>query len=317
MPLGGVKWRKEIEDDDPLKPEKAGKAKRKAGGLRRTAEDDLGPHVKAYHYVRDQHRHIKKLKRRYFPGVWGELVSFLFAFLVAWAIIQMLGWVLGTSNPLVVVESESMLHRPGWEAWYPPQNLSTESMGGGINVGDIVVVKGESPKSINIGDVIIYTKYSGVTIGGEPVIHRVVGIVDVSGDEAVTHGAVRYENGSITTPCSNSSAYELDEIRSLYSTDVIKGVFHGIDTELTSFRLFITKGDNNAVEDQCRGPGMISYPVHQRLLQGRATMDVPYVGYVKLGIVCLARYATGSACGCRCWWPADHPACCKTGSVVV
>jgi signal peptidase I len=316
MPLGGLKWRKEIEEGGPLK-EKESAEKPPAEDREPKTGDSQAPHVQVYHYVKRKHHHIKKLKKKYFPGVWGEIVSFLFAFLVAWAIIQMLGWVLGTGNPLVVVESESMLHKPGWEAWYPPHNLSTDSMGGGINVGDIVVVKGEGPKSINVGDVIIYTKYSGLAIGGEPVIHRVIGIVDVSGDGVTTQGAVSYENGSIKTPCSSSSSYGLDEIRNLYSTDAIKKAFPGIEKDLGSFRLFITKGDNNIVEDQCRGPGMISYPVHQRLLQGRATMDIPYVGYVKLGIVCLARYVTGNACGCRCWWPADHPACCKTGGAAV
>lgn len=305
MPLGGLKWRGDIEREDPLKNPKEPEPEEEP-------PKDAAPHVKVYHYVRKKHRHIKRLKHKYFPGIYGELVSFLIALLIAWAFLQMLGWMLGTASPLVVVESESMIHPSDtWKQWYLDRNLTPDSYGGALNVGDIVLVKGDDPNDIRVGDVVVYTKYGGAYIGGEPVIHRVVGIVEIHGDEAFTYGVAGFENGSITTPCNRNNGFSLDEIRSLYSTDVVKKFFPGIEGGLEDFKLFITKGDNNAVEDQCRSPGMISYPIHERLVQGRAKMDIPYLGYVKLGIVCGVRYATGNVCNCRCWWTADHPNCCS------
>jgi signal peptidase I len=317
MPLGGLKWSKEIEDEAP-KPEKKG-----AEAAEKEPADDALPHVKAYHYVRKKHAHIKKLKRRYFPGVWGELVSFLFAFLVAWAIIQMLGWALGTPNPLVVVESESMEHSGRWNAsWYAQRGMDGSGLGA-INIGDIIVIKGDDPKDMQVGDVIIYTKYDGKSSpGGEPVIHRIIGIADIDGDDFTAKGLVQKGKDKdnktyIVTPCNGvmgESAYSLDELRAEYSKGLITPYYKGIE-QLDKFRVFITKGDNNPQEDQCRF-GQISLPVHERLVQGRTKLDIPYVGYVKLGLVCAIRYAGGNACSCRCWWPADHPRCCSGGSVI-
>lgn len=312
MPIGGLKWRDEEEGKKPDKPEdqKANGAENKAEEPLPTVDPNAAPHVKVYQYVHRKHHHIKRLKKHYFPGIAGEIVSFLFAFLVAWVVIQMLGWVLNTSNPLVVVESESMIHKSTWDAsWYDNQGISANGFNP-INIGDIIVVKGDNPKDITLGDVIVYTRYGGMTIGGEPVIHRVVGIADISGSGVQTQGTVKFEDGKIVTPCGNST-YSLDELRSLYSNDAIAKLYPNIKNELDSFRVFITKGDNNQNEDQCRW-AFISYPVHQQLVQGRTKFDLPYVGYVKLGLVCAIRYATGNVCGCRCWWSADNPSCCKT-----
>ncbi len=282
-------------------------------------ESDDWLHVRAYRYVRGKHRRAKRLKRRYLPGLAGEAASFLFALLIAWLFIQGLGWALGTATPLVVVESESMVHAEGWTGWHFGNNLNpgTYPFGGGMGIGDIILIKGDDPADIELGDVILYTKYGQGVIGGEPVIHRVVGIAEVSGSDVSAEGAVEYSGGELKTPCHESSAYTLEEIRAAYSNEAVERLFPGIGTE--EFRLFITKGDNpgnNLHEDQCRlGPGgspIISYPVHERLVAGRAKVDLPYLGYVKLGLVCAYNYATGSACGCRCWWTADNPNCCRT-----
>lgn len=274
-------------------------------------------HVRAYNYVKDTHKQIKRLKHRWFPGIVGEIVSFLFALLVAWALIQGLGWALGTPNPLVVVESQSMEHNQGWEQWYSAHGMGSESFGA-MNIGDIVLVKGDNPKDIQIGDVIVYTKYDGNYIGGEPVIHRVVGIADIDGDSMTVSGLARIGHDQnnvayLVTPCntnSSQSAYSISDLRAAYSTDVMNKLYPGIENGLDRFRVFITKGDNNAAEDQCVRT-KISLPVHERLVQGRTKFNVPYLGYVKLGLVCMVRYATGSACGCRCWWAPDNPGCCR------
>jgi len=294
MPLGGIKW--EVEEHNVIK------------------EDDA-PHVKIVKYVRHKHGHVKHIKQHYFPGIMGEVVSFLFAFLVAFAFIQSLGFFLDTSSPLVVVESESMVHSEGWTTWHTINGLDADKFGwgGGINVGDIVLVKGDDTDDIEIGDVIVYTKYEpfgdGTRLGGEPIIHRIVGIVEIENGQLFTYGAVDYSNGQIVTACSSNSAYSLQEIGAIYSTESIQNAYPDMDLE--NFKLFITKGDNNVIEDQCKTSEMISFPIHEDLIVGRAKATIPYLGYVKLGLVCGYHYATGSVCNCRCWWPANHPKCCR------
>jgi len=286
-----------------------------------TDEDNEWLHVKAYNYVADKHKDVVRLKRKWFPGFAGEVVSFLFAVLIAWTIIQGLGAVLGTPNPLVVVESQSMEHGQGWEQWYLKNGLDASGFGA-MNIGDIILVKGDNPKDIQIGDVVIYSKYDGRSIGGEPVIHRVIGIAEINGENLSVEGLARiaYDKNNVTymtTPCHSSStqsAYSIKELKQMYSADVIDKMYPGIKNQMGNFRVFITKGDNNNVEDQCKA-ALISFPVHERLVQGRTKFDVPYLGYVKLGLVCAFRYATGSACGCRCWWAGSNPNCCRTSSV--
>jgi len=292
MPLGGIKW--EVEEHNVIK------------------EDDA-PHVKVVKYVRHRHGHAKHLKKHFFPGLAGEAVSFLFAFAIAYMFIQGLGWFLATSTPLVVVESESMVHSGNWEQWHFNQNLNPTKYGftGGMNVGDIILVKGDDTDDIVIGDVVVYTKYepwgTGTRLGGEPIIHRVVGIVEIENKQLHTYGAVEYTNGNIVTPCSDNSAFSLPEIGSIYTTESIQNAYPDMDLE--NFRMFITKGDNNVIEDQCKTSEMIAFPLHEDLIIGKAKFDIPYLGYVKLGLVCATRYASGSVCSSRCWWPAEHPKC--------
>jgi len=285
--------------------------------LPKEEEDEDWLHVKAYNYVRDKRKEIKRLKNRWFPGVAGEILSFLFALLVAWVLIQALGWTLGAANPLVVIESQSMEHGDDWGTWYLQNGMNPNNFGA-MNIGDIILVKGDNPKDLQIGDVIVYTKYDGNSIGGEPVIHRIIGIAEINGNNLTVSGLVKigYDKNNVSylvTPCNSGSAqsaYSLDELRQAYSTDIIKKMYPGIEKSLDNFRVFITKGDNNRAEDQCKY-AKISFPVHERLVQGRTKFDVPYLGYVKLGLVCTIRYATGNVCGCRCWWATDHPGCCK------
>jgi hypothetical protein len=273
-------------------------------------KDEEWLHVKAYNYVRHTHKKVKRMKHVYFPGISGEIVSFLIALLLAWLFIQGLGWALGTASPLVVVESESMIHQEGWQGWHFNNNLNPDTYGfqGGMNIGDIILVKGDNTDDITIGDIVVYTKYGPTSIGGEPIIHRIVGIVDVSGNSVNTQGAVTAVDGGFSTPCSKDSRYGLNEIRNIYSTETFSKLYPDID--LDDFRLFLTKGDNNQIEDQCKVAGLISYPIHEDLISGRAKLDIPYLGYVKLGLVCAFNYATGNSCNCRCWWPATHPKCC-------
>jgi signal peptidase I len=290
MPLGGLEWEDEEGSSDDYK--------------------DRGAHIKVYHYVKHKHRHFKKLKAQHLPGIAGEIFSFLFAFLIAWLFIQGLGWMLGTPTPLVVVESESMVHTSSdWKDWHLANNLNPSNYGfrGGMGIGDIILSKGDNTDDLEVGDVIIYTKYDSQTIGGEPIIHRIVGIVefrDMRVDETI--GAVEYKNNTIMTPCSQSKGYTPRDIGMVYSTETVRELYPDLDLE--NFRLFITKGDNNVIEDQCIS-GRIAFPIHEDFVQGRAKFDIPYLGYVKLGIVCAFNAIRGDVCSSRCWWSARNPKC--------
>jgi signal peptidase I len=295
--------------------------------IKRPQEDDEWLHKKAYNYVKDKHKHYVRVKNRYVPsGLVSEIFDFALALLIAWLIIQGLGWALGTSMPLVVVESESMEHHGDWTQWYAEQGIDPEQYGftGGMGIGDIIIVKGDDPKDINVGDVIVYMKYDSVFgISGEPIIHRIIGTVDVGPNSVTVDGAIAYEDsengGKISVPCNGqNSIYPIETIKSFYQNQLVENAFPGISNELDDFRLFITKGDNaenNKEPDQCLFQTengfypQISYPIHERLIIGRSKFDIPYLGYVKLGLVCAFNYATGNACGSRCWWPGNHPRC--------
>jgi uncharacterized protein len=270
------------------------------------------PHVAAFNLIKHHHKKIKRAKIRYLPGAVGEIASFLFAVLIAWLLIQGMGWALGTSTPLVVVESESMVHESGnWDFWHDDNGLDTSDYGflGGMNIGDIILIKGDNPDDIQVGDVIVYSKLSSQ--GSEPIIHRVTGIVEVNDQSVRTKGAVKYAEGKIKTPCNTDNGYGLEELNNFYGQEGITKAYPNL--RLDSYRLFITKGDNNEIEDQCKQSSkpLIFYPIHEELILGRAKLDIPYLGYVKLGIVCAYRYATGNVCDCRCWWAADNGKCCR------
>jgi len=307
MPIGGISWEGEEKPGDEVEKsqaEKAGQPHKKA------------PHKRAISYLQDKKEKVEKLKSKYMPGLIGEIFSFLFALLLAYLFIQGLGYILNTGSPLVVVESESMVHEGAWETWHEGLGLAPEdyAFGGGMGIGDIILVKGDDTDDIVVGDVIVYTKLECDRLaGGEAIIHRVVGIVDVKGGIVETSGAVSYEDGVVKTPCNSGAGddlgYSLAEIKERFSDPQVP-LFRDFETD--DFRLFITKGDNNKREDQClraEDKCEISYPVHENMVIGRAKVDVPYLGYVKLGLVCGFNYLTGNACDSRCWWGANHPRC--------
>ena len=107
----------------------------------------------------------------------------LLVILIRFVLFPILGFVTGSSLPLVVIESCSMYHESGfdnwWEDhsdWYEERGISKEDFEGfpfhnGLNKGDIIVVWGHS--DYEIGDVIIFEPNSGSS-APHPIIHRVV-----------------------------------------------------------------------------------------------------------------------------------------------
>ena len=67
-------------------------------------------HKKVITNVKKRKKQASELKKRWMPGAIGEIFTFLFALLLAYLFIQTMGYMLNTSLPLVVVESESMVH---------------------------------------------------------------------------------------------------------------------------------------------------------------------------------------------------------------
>lgn len=110
------------------------------------------------------------------------LVNILLAFvLVKFLIYPGLGLLLGTTHPVVAVVSGSMEHDQSfdswWEAnggWYDERGITKEEFSrfdfiNGFNQGDIMVLRGDEPELINIGDTIVFRGNSN-----NPIIHRVV-----------------------------------------------------------------------------------------------------------------------------------------------
>lgn len=241
-------------------------------------------------------------RRAFGEGIMRDMVGIVFAFVIAFLFLKALGFVLNTDSPLVVIESESMIHREGWWQWHIEnglgQYLSSYPFGGGMGIGDVDLVVGEDPNSIEVGDVIVYIN----PLVQNPIIHRVVGIADLGGS-SVTRGIASYSDGYLVYPCDQigEKRVDLKYLREFYEG----ATYNGKPLKTDSYRLYITKGDNNALPDQCSGV----LPVHSGLVVGTAKFGVPIVGYVKLGFVCALNYASGNACSSRCWWTDDNQRC--------
>lgn len=100
--------------------------------------------------------------------------------IVKFVFYPVLGFILGTSYPVVAVVSESMEHNSNFDVWWGKNNGFYENLGitkeeflkypfkNGFNMGDLMILLGA--KSIKRGDILVYhsAKYPN------PIIHRVV-----------------------------------------------------------------------------------------------------------------------------------------------
>jgi signal peptidase I len=116
-------------------------------------------------------------------SIWSWIASFILAFLIVkYLVYPGLGLILGTGYPIVAVVSGSMEHNgldldEWWELngdWYERNNISLEEFRNfkfkdGFNKGDIMVLVGENPQNINIGDILVFESNLD-----NPVIHRVI-----------------------------------------------------------------------------------------------------------------------------------------------
>lgn len=177
------------------------------------------------------------------------LVNIVLAFiLIKFIVYPGLGFIFGTTYPIVAVVSGSMEHKAtpeicgtsfekeqslGFEEywqmcgnWYEEKSITKEqfssfSYKNGFNTGDLMVLVGKKPEKIRIGEIIVFKANRP-----DPIIHRVIG--------------VRQEDGKY---------------------------------------YFQTKGDHN--QDSWGFETKIS----QDKLIGKALIKVPYLGWIKIGFV--------------------------------
>ncbi len=120
-------------------------------------------------------------------SIWSWIVNIVLAFvLIKFVVYPGLGFLLSTSHPVVAVVSESMEHSglsfdDWWKdqgSWYEQNGISKEmfrefSLRRGFNKGDIMVLKGVTQDTVQLGDVIVFT-----SARRDPIIHRIVIIRD-------------------------------------------------------------------------------------------------------------------------------------------
>lgn len=115
-------------------------------------------------------------------SVWSWLANIALAFiLIKFIVYPSLGFLLQTTHPVVAVVSESMEHDAafdGWWAnansWYVANGITKNDFDGfklknGFNKGDIMILNGEKPADIEVGNVIVFWSTKK-----DPIIHRVV-----------------------------------------------------------------------------------------------------------------------------------------------
>jgi hypothetical protein len=125
-------------------------------------------------------------------SIWSWIVNIILAFvIIKFLVYPGLGFVLGTSHPIVAVVSSSMEHDGSFDQWwsspascngkactqneyYSGFNITKEqfytfNFKNGFNKGDIIALKGKLPEEINIGDIIVFRNKKP-----DPIIHRVI-----------------------------------------------------------------------------------------------------------------------------------------------
>ena len=193
--------------------------------------------------------------------------------------------------PLVVVTSESMVHKThdnSWSIWMKTRGLTDEQissfpMNNGFNMGDMILVRDPSPV---LGDVIIYERdLDHLNFPStDPIIHRVVGVVHIKD----------YKVSEIegTTDClakSDMSKY-IGFVKSCQQKN--SDCVYPLYPEGGEFRLFITKGDNNPASDQCNPQIQISHPVNDAQVTAKTLLRLPYIGWLKIFMSFIFRLLT-------------------------
>ncbi len=116
-------------------------------------------------------------------SIWSWIVNIILAYvIIRFLLYPGLGAVLGTGFPIVAVVSGSMEHGGDFNVWWNYQrdfytsvdiskpDFLNYPLKNGFNKGDLIVLKGEAPKDLKIGEVIVFQHPTK----SEPIIHRIV-----------------------------------------------------------------------------------------------------------------------------------------------
>jgi len=184
------------------------------------------------------------------------LVSALF---FAWLIYTVLGLLLATSSPMVIVVSGSMepvLYR-----------------------GDVVVMQGASPEDIRAEQVEL----------DMPTLKEIA-LIKIAKSDSIPPNNLLFTSGEIVpiTETGDTVVYTSNSIRN-FGQPVIHRVVAKV--KVRDGYYLITKGDNNNVIDQECGTIVAGlpqyqcitlYPIPAQEIKGRAVFKIPLVGYMKL-----------------------------------
>ena len=157
------------------------------------------------------------------------IIYCLLGLLIAVALNRGLAIALGTSLPVVTVSSESMVPT--------------------LNVGDISVIYGR--EDYQLRDIIVFDGWEK-----EPIIHRIVGVIENKNGEIVVK-----KDGRLSLSESDLKDYGKDFFENKNNS-----------------KIYITKGDGNRKCDQCYG----YKPVLKSQIHGKSVFVIPYLGWVKL-----------------------------------
>lgn len=136
-------------------------------------------------------------------SIWSWIVNVVLAFiLIKFIVFPVLGYLLGSSFPVVAVVSSSMEHDTAFEQWWNSQaicsgktctqgkfysefNITEDQFknfrfSNGFNKGDVMILT--SSKNIKIGDTIVF-----ISGDGRPIIHRVISLnpLETKGDHNI------------------------------------------------------------------------------------------------------------------------------------
>lgn len=121
-------------------------------------------------------------------SIWSWIVNVILAFfLIKFVVYPGLGFLLGTSYPIVAVVSSSMEHTGNFDEWWShsapdyakfgiaKEDFENYPMKNGLNKGDIVILNRYAPEKLKKGEIIVYW-----TKRADPIIHRVVAIDNIT-----------------------------------------------------------------------------------------------------------------------------------------
>lgn len=196
------------------------------------------------------------------------------------------GYSLAKAFPFLLPAPCTYNYSASWMEWLKKQDPAIDppsmSFKSGFAAGDLIVVgsfdgKGLlTSKGINVGDVILFRyKKSPDQPGNEPLLHRVVGKVEVrDGKAAVISGGL---------DCFTKETFEdefikyVERCRSNWSLCPYRDVPGGDD-----YVFYMTKGDNNKITDQCSA--LYVPPVTDENVVAKAYLRIPLAGWAKLFI---------------------------------